>query len=92
MLQKPRAHDGQQDRGQRRLRHRGGCDGGRGLHGSQISRTQTPRQSSLSAKLLFRRNDFGDLLSDRCAYFVVVEILKPERNPQRRPHEPPSDL
>src|SRR3984957_8423500 len=53
---------------------------------------QMPRQRGLSASRLFSGNDFGDLLGDRRSYLVVVEILQPERDPQRRSHKSPSDL
>jgi hypothetical protein len=51
-----------------------------------------PRQRGLSASGLFSCNDFGDLLGDRRSYLIVVEILQPERDPQRRSQKPPSDL
>ena len=53
---------------------------------------QMPRQRGLSANGLFSGNDFGDLLGDRRSYRVVVEILQPERDPQRRSHKSPPDL
>jgi hypothetical protein len=53
---------------------------------------QMPRQRGLSASRLFSGNDFGDLLGDRRSYLVVVEILQPERDPQRRSHKSPPDL
>ena len=53
---------------------------------------QMPRQRGLSASRLFSGNDFGDLRGNRRSYRVVVEILQPERDPQRRSHKSPSDL
>jgi hypothetical protein len=47
---------------------------------------------AVTKRVLFSCNDFGDLFGDRRSYLAVVEILQPERDPQRRPHKSPSDL